>query len=269
MTDPTVHCSACGTAGRGNFCSACGAPLGGPRNCSGCGSKLSTGAMYCAECGVPVAARAPKPASARLPWVLSAVALAAFALVLSSLVQRGSVQRIGDMTVTGGLPTSGGNAAGGAAAPAGGAAMPSMEELASMSPRDAADRLFERAMRELEGGDFERSAFFLDMGLKAYEVVPAEEIDADAKFHMGLMQLHLGDSTAARASGEGILAEDPDHLLGLILSARVAELAGDEEVASEYRARVRSVIEREGGIPSRQEYQSHRPLIERELEADS
>jgi hypothetical protein len=141
-----------------------------------------------------------------------------------------------------------------------------MEELASMTPRQAADRLYERAMTELEGGDFERSAFFLDMGLQAYATVPPEEIDADAKFHMGLMQMHLGDSGAARASAEGILAEEPDHLLGLILSARVAELESDSASASEYRARLKAAVGTDG-IPSRTEYDSHRPLIERELEA--
>jgi len=143
--------------------------------------------------------------------------------------------------------------------------MPSMEELASMSPRQAADRLFERAMRELEGGDFERSAFFLDMGLQAYETVPPEDIDADARFHMGLMQLHLGDSEAARSSAEAILAEESDHLLGLILSARVADLTNDESTAAEFRGRLKAAVEA-GGIPDRPEYESHRPLIERELE---
>jgi len=223
--------------------------------------------MYCSECGSPVAVRASKPASAFMPWILSALALAVFAFVISTLVQRGSVDRIGDMTVTGSLPGSAGAPSGGAPV-AGGSGMPSMEELAAMSPRDAADRLYERAMSELEGGDFERSAFFLDMGLQAYATVPPEDIDADARFHMGLMQLHLGDSAAALQSSEDILAEEPEHLLGLILSARIADLSGDSATAAGYRTRLRSAIESTGGIPERQEYQSHRPLIERELEVE-
>ncbi|MFV1987995.1 MAG: hypothetical protein ACC682_12000 [Gemmatimonadota bacterium] len=197
--------------------------------------------------------------------MLSAVVLLGFSFLIARLVQSGSVERIGDMTVTGGLPTAGG---GQRPAPAGGtsAGMPSLEDLASMTPRQAADRLFERAMREHEGGDFERAAFFLDMGLQAYVAVPSSEIDADARFHMGLMQLLLGDSTSARLTGADILDEEGDNLLGLMLSARVADFAGQSETAREFRARLKSVVEAAGGIPSRQEYDSHRPMIERELE---
>jgi hypothetical protein len=259
------HCAACGAAAAGNFCSACGTSLRG-NACKSCGAALSAGAVYCAECGQPAASRETKPATARIPWILSAVALAVFALVLANLVQSGSVRRVGDMTVTGGLPTPREAPNG---APAGGANMPSMEELASMSPRQAADRLYDRAMSELDGGDFERSAFFLDMGLQAYAAVPPEEIDADARFHMGLMQLHLGDTAAARQNGVTIVEGEPDHLLGLILLARVSEFEEEADVAAEYRERMRAVVDEAGGIPDLVEYESHRPLIERELAAGS
>jgi len=263
-----IFCSACGAEGAGNFCAACGSSLGAAV-CGSCGSKLADGALYCGECGKAVGSRAAKPASARVPWVLSAVALLAFSFVLSRLVQSGSVERIGEMTVTGGLPTASGQrsaAAGGT--PTGGTStgMPSLEDLASMTPRQAADRLFERAMREHEGGDFDRAAFFLDMGLKAYVAVPPADIDTDARFHMGLMQLLLGDSTSARLTGADILEQEADNLLGLILSARVADFAGQSERALEFRARLKAAVDGAGGIPSRQEYDSHRPMIERELE---
>ncbi|MDX1395736.1 MAG: zinc ribbon domain-containing protein [Gemmatimonadota bacterium] len=264
MSDTATMCPGCGLEADGNFCSACGTALHGPRHCTSCGSGLATGAMYCAECGSPVSVRAVKPASARLPWILAAVALAAFSLVIAVLVQRGSVARVGDMTVTGGLPGT----PGGSGAPAtGGPGMPSLEELNAMTPRQAADRLYERAMTELESGDFERSAFFLDMGLQAYTAVPPEDMDSDARFHMGLMQMHLGDSASARRTADLILDEEPEHLLGLILAARVAALAGDAETERVMRDRIDAVIEEAGGIPDdREEYRSHRPLIERELE---
>jgi hypothetical protein len=141
-----------------------------------------------------------------------------------------------------------------------------MEDLASMTPRQAADRLFERAMREHESGDFERAAFFLDMGLQAYVAVPPSEMDVDARFHVGLMQLFQGDSTSARLTGATILGEESDHLLGLLLSARVADFAGHSEDARGFRARLRAAVEAAGGIPSRPEYDSHRPMLERALE---
>ncbi|MDH3733854.1 MAG: hypothetical protein OEU54_09990 [Gemmatimonadota bacterium] len=197
-----------------------------------------------------------------MPWILAAAALALFSFVIAILVQRGSVPRTGDMTATGGIPTPR-EASGGSTADAG---MPSLEELSSMTPRQAADRLFERAMREHEGGDYERASFFLDMGLQAYAAVPSDDLDADARFHMGLMQLLMGDSTAARLSAADIGDAEPDNLLGLILSARVADFAGDETAASDYRRRLREEVEEEGGIPDRPDYESHRALIERELE---
>lgn len=261
MSEARTFCSDCGAAASGNFCSQCGARVAG--GCPHCGARLSAGALYCAECGGGVGARTAKPASAWLPWVLSAAVLVGFSLVIAQLVQRGSVQRTGDMTITGGLPTSGEPATA-----AGASGMPSLEELASMTPRQAADRLYERAMSEHEGGDFERAAFFLDMGLQAYAAVPPDEMDADARFHVGLMQLLMGDSVSARLTGDEILEAEPDNLLGLVLSARVADFAGDEAAAAGYRSRLRSAVGEAGTIPDRPEYQSHRPVIQRELELE-
>jgi len=260
----TRTCPGCGAPATGNFCSSCGVRLGAAGSCGSCGARLSPGAVFCSECGSQVAAREVKPASARLPWILSAIALAAFSVMIAVLVQRGSTARTGEMTLTGGIPISGGSATGG-----GSAGMPTAEELAAMTPRQAADRLFERAMREHEGGDMERTALFLDMGLQAYAAVPPSDLDADARFHMGLMQLLMADSAAARRSAEEILGPDPDHLLGLILSARIADFMGDSELGEAQRERVRAIVEAAGGIPERPEYTSHRPLIERELEAGS
>lgn len=252
------HCSACGAAATGTFCSQCGVRLDSAGGCGGCGTPISPGAAYCGECGRAVAPRASKPASARLPWILSAAVLIGFSVLLAQLVQRGSVQRTGDMTATGGLPVT-------PSAP-GSAGMPSLEELSAMTPRQAADRLFERAMSEHEGGSYERASFFLDMGLQAYAAVPPSDIDADASFHMGLMQLLQGDSIAARGSATAILDDEAEHLLGLILLARIADFTGDREAAAGSRDRVRAIVEAAGGIPDRLEYQSHRALIERELD---
>lgn len=267
MSEAHKTCPGCGTPASGNFCSNCGQRIGEPGACGACGSRLASGAMFCSECGAQVAPREAKPASARMPWILSALALAAFCVVIAILVQRGSTARTGEMTLTGGIPMSG-TPAGGATDASSSGGMPSVEELASMTPRQAADRLFERAMREHEGGDMERTAFFLDMGLKAYAAVPPSDLDADARFHMGLMQLLMADSVAARRSAEEILGADPDHLLGLILSARIADFTGDSARAAADRARVREIVDAAGGIPDRPEYNSHRPLIERELEDD-
>ncbi len=260
-------CPRCGSPASGNFCAQCGAPLVQRAGCPACQAPLRQDALYCAACGTPVGAPPRKPRSARLPWVLSGLGLVVFSVMIAVLVQRGSVTRIGDMTMTGGLP---GEAAGGPAAegPAGGAGMPSMEELAAMGPRGVADRLFERVMREHEGGDFERAAFFIDMALQAYDAVPREEIDADARFHVGLLRLLMGESGLAREQADEILTAHPEHLLGLLLAARAADFEGDADAAEALRSRIRSRVEEAGGIPDLPEYQAHRTLIEGVMQTD-
>lgn len=263
MSDTTSEprtCPECGAEASGNFCSGCGTRLTEASVCAACGGRLPSGALYCPECGQAIAAPATKTASARLPWVLSAVALAAFSIVIAFLVQRNSAERTGDMLITGGVPT--GTAEGSAGS---GAGMPSMQELAAMGPRGAADRLFERAMSEHEDQNLEAAGRFVQMGLQAYSRVPPDEMDADGRFHVGLLHLVAGDAAGARASARRILDDEPRHLLGLILLARVERFAGDAETAAELRAEVQRIVEEEGGIPDRREYEAHRPLIEREL----
>ncbi len=267
-----ASCPRCGRAASGNFCAQCGAPLGQRAGCPACQAPLRPDALYCAACGTPVGAPPRKPRSALLPWVLSGLALAAFSVLIAVTVQRGSVTRIGDMTMTGGLPgetTGGPVAAPAAGGDAAGAGMPSMEELAAMGPRGVADRLFERVMREHEGGDFERAAFFIDMALQAYAVVPPEETDADSRFHVGLLRLLMGESGLAREMADEILAGDPEHLLGLLLAARAADFEGDADAAEAFRGRIRTAVEEAGGIPDLPEYQAHRTLIEGVLQADA
>lgn len=265
-----VTCPRCGSAASGNFCAECGAPLVRRAACPVCQAPLRPDALYCAECGAPVGAAPRKPRSAVLPWVLSGLALVAFSVMIAVLVQRGSVTRIGDMTMTGGLPGEmpGDLAAAPAGGDAGAAGMPSMEELAAMGPRGVADRLFERVMREHEGGDFERAAFFIDMALRAYEAVPPEETDADSRFHVGLLRLLMGESGLAREMADEILAEQPEHLLGLLLAARAADFEGNADTAEAFRDRIRTLVEEAEGIPDVPEYQAHRPLIERVLQTD-
>jgi hypothetical protein len=149
-----MRCPKCGSEESGAFCSRCGADLRqeGPA-CASCGAGIELDALFCAECGAPTGRRPAKPHLAYLPWALSGLALVAFAVAIAFFVQAQTQPRIGDMPVTGGLPEAPREEAGGAGTQGAGTGM---VDLSQLSSRQAADRLFERAMRTDEEGDAHR-----------------------------------------------------------------------------------------------------------------
>ncbi len=261
-----TRCRECGAEARGNFCARCGAALGGTRTCGDCGAELAPEDRYCSACGTPAGDRARKPAVAYLPWILSGLALILFAVAITLFLRKEAEPRAEGAPPTGSVIRGGEE---GAAGPGGGAddgAMPSAGELAAMSPREAADRLFDRTMRERESGSGERVRFFARMGVQAYDRVPREEWDADVRFHVGMLSLLQGDTASARARAEEILSSTPDHLLGHLLAARAAETAGEREEHMDRFRRSAEAVD----LDSRPEYRAHRALIEAELvEPDS
>ncbi len=118
-------------------------------------------------------------------------------------------------------------------------------------------------MREEDGGDTERAKFFANMAVQAYAAVPPAEIDLDAHFHLGLLQLLQEDEDAAAAESEFILSVRPNHLLGLVLATRVAEASGDPEAqAAAYEQFLAALdSERNAGLS---EYEMHGSLIDAE-----
>lgn len=268
MSGAVKVCTACGAAGEGNFCARCGHPLADPDaagpTCRACGTGLDANALYCSECGAPVGAPPSKPMRERLPWILSAGALVAFAVAISLMIGEAVGEREEGMPPTGAvIPSPGQEDRGMGGGPVGGAGGgdPSRIDLSSMSGREAADRLFDRAMRTEASGDTVQARFFAGMGLQAYDGLSPADLDADARFHVGLLRLMTGDATGARAAADAILAGAPDHLLAWILRINVAEAVGDDAGLAEARAGFRSGLET-GRSASRPEYDQHAGLID-------
>lgn len=275
-----MKCPRCGGEGEGRFCARCGTPLAEDAElaCPSCGTPAAADALFCTECGEPLRERPPKGARAYLPWVLSGLALAAFAVAIAFWVQSQSGPRAPGAPPTGGVisggsgmmagenPQAQGGGAMGGGTEGGGAAgdggMPTAQELAQMPPREAADRLYNRAMSLREQGDpGDRAAFFARMGVQAYRRVPASQRDADLRFHVGLLHLVQDDAAAAASQADTILAAEADHLLGLLLAARAAEAGGDDAAAERWRDSLAAAARR-ADLDGRPAYRAHRDLIE-------
>lgn len=258
-----MKCPECGATGDGNFCVQCGARLApGGGQCDECGAAVEAGDRYCSGCGAPVGERVRKPVGAYLPWILTGLALVIFAVAITLFIQGQAEPRQEGMPPTGSViqGSDGGDGTGVGDGPAAGAegAMPSADALAAMSPRQAADRLFDRAMRERETGREDQARFFADMARKAYTRVPRSEFDADARFHVGLLALVEGDTTEARAQAESILSDRPGHLLGLLLAGRAAESV---DARRRFRSRFANAADTTD-LSSEAAYAAHRRLIE-------
>jgi Tfp pilus assembly protein PilF len=96
-----------------------------------------------------------------------------------------------------------------------------------MSPEERANRLFNRVMMLAEAGKEDSVRFFLPMALGAYSQLPA--VDADARYHIGLLQLAGGDAAAALAQADTIQRSVPTHLFIYVLRAHAYQQLGNAQ----------------------------------------
>jgi hypothetical protein len=110
-----------------------------------------------------------------------------------------------------------------AAPPAGAAGQP--PDLSSMTPEDAAARLYDRVMSLHERGRADSVQMFAPMAMQAYEMLG--KLNLDQRYDLGRIAAVAGDSATARAQSDTILAQHPNHLLGLILAGNAARMRKD------------------------------------------
>src|SRR3989304_3700228 len=111
------------------------------------------------------------------------------------------------------------------AAPAGMPGGTATTDLSSMTPREQADRLFDRVMTASEGGNAGEVTFFGPMALQAYGMIG--QLDADARFHVGLIEAALANDTGATAQADSLAKEFPRHLFVPLIRWEVANRRGD------------------------------------------
>jgi tetratricopeptide (TPR) repeat protein len=129
----------------------------------------------------------------------------------------------------------------------------------SGTPREQADRLFNRIMTENSEGNTEQAVFFTPMAIQAYQA--AEPLDADGLFHLSLIQAVAKDYAAAQETAQRILDAAPSHLLGLGAMAEASLAAGDTAKARQaWTAYLDNLLaERAKGL---QEYADHATILD-------
>ena len=143
----------------------------------------------------------------------------------------------------------------GPVAPGGGVA----PDISNLTPREQADRLFDVIMTAAESGDTAPVLFHTSMALQAYAML--DDLDNDARYHMGLIHLVRGEAAEAAAQADSLEAAVPGHLLALSLRHTAAEAGADSEtMLSVYREFLEN-HEREIAA-QRPEYDLHQITIE-------
>ena len=128
-------------------------------------------------------------------------------------------------------------------------------DISSMSPRERANRLYDRIMRLHEEGKTD-SVQFIALNMFIPQLRSMEPLDAHLRYDLGRVGEVAGTADVATAQADTILRQQPNHLLGLILAARAARMRGDETAA---RAFDRRALAAESAERAKQleEYQAH------------
>lgn len=132
-------------------------------------------------------------------------------------------------------------------------------DLSQLTPRQMADRLFNRVMIASERGNRSEALDFVPMAVQAYSNLPA--LDRDAHYHLSLIHNVAGDRAEVEQHLAALRDGAPNHLLALVLEHRLARKAGDQASAGRIRAAFDAAYDAEIAI-GRPEYREHRNVIE-------
>ncbi|MGH7531412.1 MAG: zinc-ribbon domain-containing protein [Gemmatimonadales bacterium] len=205
-------------------------------NCHACGAALSPTSRFCHKCGAAVAATGATGWRVGLPWGLAGAALGALVTVLA-MWGAGSEEPGAARSASGSLPPA--------------------PDISQMSPQERANRLFNRIMILSEARQTDSVQFFLPMALGAYGMLPS--LDADARYHLGLIHLAAGQPAAALAQADTIARAVPTHLFAFVLRARAFADQGD--TVRERRAYADFLRHQDAELArARPEYAEHREL---------
>ena len=214
--------------------------------CGACGESHQAGARFCQNCGRSLLGGSWLNAQTLTVLGAACLTLVALGLLFASVLDFGSAPE-GDQAVTTPSRTASTLSSG------------QPPDLSTMSPREAADRLFNRVMMADEQGNEDEVAQFAPMAVAAYDQL--ESLDLDALYHVGLIQAAAGDGESAWDAAQRMKAIVPGHLLASLLEHRLALDQGDQEKASRAIERFKASYDEEIKI-DRLEYRDHQLSID-------
>lgn len=228
---------------------------GGPdRYCPSCGATREAEDRFCRKCGTPLVADAKPNGKPSGLTGLRAFGLAVVAVAILYAFLHFSRNDTGQEPAQS-IPIS---AVGGQPA--------DVSSPQPLTPRAAADQLFNQAMTAHETNDVVNAQRFIPMAITAYQRLSS--LDLDARYHLALLALAAGRPHDALAQADTMLAEIPEHLLALSVSARAHETLGEEEQAIQFWQRYLNAYTPDVAA-SRPEYMDHaRALPERRAHAE-
>lgn len=131
-------------------------------------------------------------------------------------------------------------------------------DISRMSPEERAERLFNRVMLLANQGKSDSVLFFAPMAIEAYRTLAPWT--PDQRYDVGRIAEVAGALPLAKAQADTILLENPNHLLGLILGARIASLSGDAVARRRYETRFLDA-EKTETVKKLPEYERHQDDI--------
>jgi hypothetical protein len=197
-----------------------------------------------------MAATIPDRGTTAIPWIVASIALVALvALVAAQRFRASPASNAVAQTPLGDMPPT--------------TPMGRAPDISQLTPRQRADRLFDRIMALHERGRTDSVQFFAQMAIPAYQMV--QPLDLDARYDMGRIAEVAGMADFARAQADTILRAESNHLLGLVLAIRAARLAGNEAAAATFERRLIAAEPAERRR-DRDEYARHRADIDAALD---
>ena len=192
---------------------------------------------------------APDRATTAIPWIVASIALVALIALVAAQRFRATASTPSPTAQLGEVPLD--------------QPMVRAPDISQLTPRERADRLFDRIMALHERGRTDSVQFFAQMAIPAYQML--QPLDLDARYDMGRIAEVAGVADFARAQADTILRTEPNHLLGLVLAIRAARLAKDEPAATTFERRLVAAEPAERRR-NREEYTRHRADIDAALE---